>query len=130
MKLRVLAASLLAAILLAAPAAAVGLAGSDGLGGDMIDGAENFADDLLPDVAGTTDEMYADSSLGDTDGDGVIGTTATESRTDAEATDTAQSSSGEAEDSGMSAFGVILTVVIIGAVVVLIFALIPKKREG
>lgn len=110
----------------------------------LMEGAESFVEDMLPGGEGE-----ADSSLGDTNGDGVVesgtGTGAVESMMGADSEsgqtgkdssgtdgemDTAQSSSGSADKDGMGVFGVILTVVIIGAAAALLFALWPKKRNG
>jgi len=96
------------------------------------------------------------STLGDTNGDGVVESSdvtsplmpeeggmmdtsaGTESTRPAESgtrdtedvTETAQSSSGAEEEGGMGLFGIILTVILIGAAAVLIVALLPKKKNG
>ncbi|MBE6560300.1 MAG: hypothetical protein E7662_04175 [Ruminococcaceae bacterium] len=148
-----LAASLTLSCLAAAPvfsprspmADTTSTAPGGGADSSLMEGAESIVEDVLPGGDGE-----ADSSLGDTNGDGVVesdtGTGAVESMmgadsesdqagkdsaggTDSE-TDTAQSSSGNADKDGMGVFGVILTVVIIGAAAALLFALWPKRRNG
>jgi len=125
-------------------------------GSGMMNRAAEMIDEVLPggesggtvgsdthagtgtDTSGTLGDTNADGFIESGTGDGFLesesemmsddrGTSAdTETATDT-ATDTAQSSSKE-EDGGIGVFGVVLTVVIIGAAAALIFALMPKKR--
>ena len=135
----------------------VGAAGAVGTG-PLMRGAEEIVNDVMPgDPAGTSDAVGSDTvmpdttgaTLGDTDADGKIesgtgdgffgnesemtdatdGTSRETGResTQENATDTAQSSSGS-ESGGIGVFGVVLTIVILGAAAALIFALMPKKR--
>ena len=120
---------------------------SMGPGQSFADRAESMMEDVLPGDPAASDT--ADPTLGDTNGDGAVesesGTGAVESilesatETDtmtesdtakdtADATDTAQSSSGASEEKGMGTLGIFVTVAVIGAGAVLIFALWPKKK--
>ncbi len=70
---------------------------------------------------GTADDPRG--TLGDArDGDGMVDEPA------GEGTDTAMTSSGEAERGGWNVFGIILAVVIAASVLVLVIALLPRKR--
>ena len=120
---------------------------SMGPGEAFADRAESMMEDVLP--ADPAESGTADATLGDTNGDGIVesedGTGAAESilesavgtdmmtETDtakdtADATDTAQSSSGADEERGMGTLGIFVTIAVIGAGAVLLFALWPKKK--
>ena len=87
--------------------------------------------------SGSSDGMFdtTDGNLGDTSGptesgDGVIDGTADSNLSPmSDMEDTAGDTAGTTDDTGSSVLGIIITLLLIGAVVVLIFALIPKKKS-
>ena len=87
--------------------------------------------------SGSSDGMFdtTDGNLGDTSGptesgDGVIdGTADSDLSPMSDMEDTAGDTAGTTDDTGSSMLGIIITLLLIGAVVVLIFALIPKKKS-
>ncbi len=107
-------------------------------------GADTFADPGTPggDTTGgmggdTTDPMMdsdTEGNLGDTSGptesgDGVIdGTADTNQSPMSDMTDTGDTA-GTADEEGGNLLGIIITLLVIGAVVILIFALIPKRKS-
>ena len=107
-------------------------------------GADTFADPGTPggDTTGgmggdTTDPMMdtdTEGNLGDTSGptesgDGVIdGTADTNQSPMSDMTDTGDTA-GTADEEGGNLLGIIITLLVIGAVVILIFALIPKPKS-
>ncbi len=110
-------------------------------------GADTFADPGTPggDTTGgmggdTTDPMMdtdTEGNLGDTSGptesgDGVIdGTADTNDSPMSDMTDTGNTgdTAGTADEEGGNLLGIIITLLVIGAVVILIFALIPKRKS-
>jgi hypothetical protein len=152
MKYRILtiaAAAVLIASLLVIPAAAADAIPT----GSIMDnysslmprsGADTFADPGTPggDTTGgmggdTTDPMMdtdTEGNLGDTSGptesgDGVIdGTADTNQSPMSDMTDTGDTA-GTADEEGGNLLGIIITLLVIGAVVILIFALIPKRKS-
>lgn len=88
--------------------------------------------------SGSSGDMFdtTDGNLGDTSGpmesgDGVIeGTEDTNlSPMSDMADDTAGDTAGQTDEGGSSLLGIIITLLLIGAVVILIFALIPKRKS-
>ena len=78
----------------------------------------------------TTEGNLGDTSGPTESGDGVIdGTADTNTSPMSDMEDTAGDTAGTTEDTGSSVLGIIITFLLIGAVVVLIFALIPKKKS-
>lgn len=89
--------------------------GNSGSSGDMFD---------------TTDGNLGDTSGPTESGDGVIdGTADSDLSPMSDMEDTAGDTAGTTDDTGSSMLGIIITLLLIGAVVVLIFALIPKKKS-
>lgn len=119
--------------------------------GGMMREAESMIGDVMPGAEGGSGMIGSDSdaessgTLGDTSdvtsGDGVVDgsadgflgdesdMTADSTREPDTETETAATSSGE-ESRGLSVMGVVLTLVIIAAVAALLFALMPKRRQG
>ena len=152
MKYRILtiaAAAVVIASLLVIPAAAAEMVPT----GSIMDnysslmprsGADTFADPGTPggDTTGgmggdTTDPMMdtdTEGNLGDTSGstesgDGVIdGTADTNQSPMSDMTDTGDTA-GTADEEGGNLLGIIITLLVIGAVVILIFALLPKRKS-
>ena len=113
-----------------------GMDGGQSNGGDMGNsGGMNGSGDMGG--SGSSDGMFdtTDGNLGDTSGptesgDGVIdGTADTNTSPMSDMEDTAGDTAGTTEDTGSSVLGIIITFLLIGAVVVLIFALITKKKS-
>ena len=112
-----------------------GMNGSQGSGDMGGSGGMNGSGDMGG--SGSSDGMFdtTDGNLGDTSGptesgDGVIdGTADTNTSPMSDMEDTAGDTAGTTEDTGSSVLGIIITFLLIGAVVVLIFALIPKKKS-
>jgi hypothetical protein len=79
----------------------------------------------------TTDGNLGDTSGPMESGDGVIeGTEDTNlSPMSDMADDTAGDTAGQTGEGGSSLLGIIITLLLIGAVVILIFALIPKRKS-
>jgi hypothetical protein len=84
---------------------------------------------------GGSDSMFdtgsGEGNLGDTSGptesgDGVIDGTADTG--DSPMSDAVGDAAGATDEDGGSMLGIIITLLIIGAIVILIFALIPKKK--
>ncbi|MBQ4042428.1 MAG: hypothetical protein IJD06_00410 [Clostridia bacterium] len=120
-----------------------------GAAGGLMREAESMIDDVMPGgetgsgMIGSDTAAESSGTLGDTSdvtsGDGVVegtgdGFLGDESEMMAESTrepetETAATSSGE-ESRGISLMGVILTLIIIAAVAALLFALMPKRRNG
>ena len=107
-----------------------------GMTGDMGNsGGMNGSGDMGG--SGSSDGMFdtTDGNLGDTSGptesgDGVIDGTADSNLSPmSDMEDTAGDTAGTTDDTGSSVLGIIITLLLIGAVVVLIFALIPKKKS-
>lgn len=104
-----------------------GMTGDMGGSGDM-----NGSGDMggSGDMFDTTDGNLGDTSGPTESGDGVIdGTADTNTSPMSDMEDTAGDTVGTTEDTGSSVLGIIITFLLIGAVVVLIFALIPKKKS-
>ena len=107
-----------------------------GMTGDMGNsGGMNGSGDMGG--SGSSDGMFdtTDGNLGDTSGptesgDGVIDGTADSNLSPmSDMEDTAGDTAGTTDDTGSSVLGIIITLLLIGAVVVLIFALISKKKS-
>ena len=98
-----------------------------GMTGDMGNsGGMNGSGDMFD----TTDGNLGDTSGPTESGDGVIdGTADSDLSPMSDMEDTAGNTAGTTEDTGSSVLGIIITFLLIGAVVVLIFALIPKKKS-
>lgn len=90
--------------------------GNSGSSGDMFD---------------TTDGNLGDTSGPTESGDGVIeGTEDTNTSPMSDmGDDTSGDTAGSTDEGGSSLLGIIITLLLIGAVVILIFALIPKKKS-
>ena len=112
-----------------------GMDGSQNNGGMGNSGGMNGSGDMGG--SGSSDGMFdtTDGNLGDTSGptesgDGVIDGTADSNLSPmSDMEDTAGDTAGTTDDTGSSVLGIIITLLLIGAVVVLIFALIPKKKS-
>ena len=104
-------------------------AGLSGGQGDM--GNSGGMNDSSGDMFDTTDGNLGDTSGPMESGDGVIeGTEDTNlSPMSDMAGDTAGDTAGTTDEGGSSLLGIIITLLLIGAVVILIFALIPKRKS-
>ena len=103
-----------------------GLSGGQGDAGNS--GGMN---DSSGDMFDTTDGNLGDTAGPMESGDGVIeGTEDTNlSPMSDMADDTAGDTAGQTDEGGSSLLGIIITLLLIGAVVILIFALIPKRKS-
>ena len=119
-----------------------GMDGSQNNGGGMgnsggMNGSGDMSGSSDMGGSGSSDGMFdtTDGNLGDTSGptesgDGVIDGTADSNLSPmSDMEDTAGDTAGTTDDTGSSVLGIIITLLLIGAVVVLIFALIPKKKS-
>ena len=108
-----------------------GLSGGQGDAGNS--GGMNGSGDMggSGDMFDTTDGNLGDTSGPMESGDGVIeGTEDTNlSPMSDMADDTAGQTAGQTDEGGSSLLGIIITLLLIGAVVILIFALIPKRKS-
>ena len=108
-----------------------GLMGTpDGNSPDMNGGSGSMGNSS-GDMFDTTDGNLGDTSGPMESGDGVIeGTEDTNlSPMSDMADDTAGDTAGQTDEGGSSLLGIIITLLLIGAVVILIFALIPKRKS-
>ena len=108
-----------------------GLMGTpDGNSPDMNGGSGSMGNSS-GDMFDTTDGNLGDTSGPMERGDGVIeGTEDTNlSPMSDMADDTAGDTAGQTDEGGSSLLGIIITLLLIGAVVILIFALIPKRKS-
>ena len=103
-----------------------GMGNSGGMNGSGDMGGSGSSDGMFD----TTDGNLGDTSGPTESGDGVIDGTADSNLSPmSDMEDTAGDTAGTTDDTGSSVLGIIITLLLIGAVVVLIFALIPKKKS-